>query len=102
MTADELWRLAHQALAQGTQREQHPGEWEAYYTTHGDPYVVERGRGMFGVVATVSTEPDDYGRARAAFMGACDPATIMALLNRLAELERMAGVEPGGDLTPRT
>lgn len=77
---EELRRLALAAI-EGDERA--PGEWEAYYTTHGDPYVVERGRAMFGVVATVSTAPEDYGRDRAAFMAACDPVTILALIDRL-------------------
>lgn len=77
---DDLRRLAHAAIP-GDERAPRPGEWEPYYTSHGDPYVVEAERGMFGVVATVNTAPADYGRDRAAFIASCSPATILALLD---------------------
>lgn len=45
------------------------GPWHPYYTVHGDPYVVtDRVAPWSSIVATVSTEPQDYGKANAAFI----------------------------------
>ncbi|MBW4062185.1 hypothetical protein HJC99_06455 [Candidatus Saccharibacteria bacterium] len=60
--------------------------WEPRFNVHGDPSIVEQGRGTFGLVATVSTSPRDYGRARARFIGTIDPALMMALLPVLIQL----------------
>lgn len=62
------------------------GRWEPYFTTHGDPYVCEQGRGLMAVVATVSTSPGDYGRARAEFIAAADPVTVLRLLDEVDNL----------------
>lgn len=67
-------------------------EWAAWYGTHGDPHVVEVGRGMFGhiasarvdvigVLAECSTAPADYGRALAEYIAAVDPATILGIID---------------------
>lgn len=73
------------------------GQWEAWFNFHGDPYVVESGRGQFGTVATVATVPEDYGRARAEFMGAANPATVLALLDELvAARNALMSYQPEG------
>lgn len=59
------------------------GAWKAWFNFHGDPHVVEDGESS-GVVAVVSTAPLDYGKARAEFMGAADPLTLLSLLDSLA------------------
>lgn len=54
-----------------------PERWEPYFTMHGDPFVVEEGWGPSRqdigggsrMIATVSTSPEDYGRANADFIG---------------------------------
>ena len=60
-----------------------PGPWEPYLNMHGDAYVCEKGRKLFGVIAHASSSPDDYGRANAEFIAACNPETIIELLDML-------------------
>jgi hypothetical protein len=64
-----------------------PGPWEAYFTLHGDPMVVEQGQGPFGAVTLPSTAPDDYGKANAEFI-AHAREDIPALVQRVRELEQ--------------
>jgi hypothetical protein len=46
------------------------GEWEVWDNTHGDPHIVEAGRGpITGGIALANTR-DDYGRSNAAFIAA--------------------------------
>ena len=66
------------------------GPWQAYFTTHGDPYVAEEGRPKFGMV--VSTSPDDYGRANCQFI-AHARTDIPALI---AEIERLLSGDASG------
>ncbi len=74
-----------------------PGPWEAYFTRHGDPLVVEAGKGLFGAITDPigapvepivplvrpSTSPDDYGRANCEFIAAANPSAVVELLARL-------------------
>lgn len=91
----ELRRLAEEAKL-GARGDAGAGRWDAYYTTHGDPYVVEEGgRGLFGHVATVGTSPEDYGRARALYLAAVCPAAVLELLD---ELDRLAAKIPDQSL----
>lgn len=59
-------------------------EWEPTPNMHGDPSVSEKGRGRFGLIATLSTNPSDYGRGNMEFI-ANAPADIRFLL---AELQK--------------
>lgn len=59
-------------------------DWESTPNVHGDPSVSEKGRGMFGRVATLSTHPSDYGRGNMEFI-ANSPADIRFLLTELQE-----------------
>ena len=80
--ARRLIALAEGAVAGSPMdRDCSTGDWRPYFNFHGDPYVVERGRGMWGLIATLTTAPEDYGRGRAWFMGAADPNTVTALAN---------------------
>lgn len=48
-----------------------PGPWQAYFTVHGDPFVVPAARPYpTSAIATVSTAPNDYGRANALLLAA--------------------------------
>lgn len=59
----------------------HP--WHAYFNVHGDPFVVEDpDRPQSTIVATVSTAPDDYGRANALLLAAA-PDLAKTVLNLL-------------------
>lgn len=94
MTVDrvELRRLAEEAKP-GARGDAGAGRWDAFFTVHGDPHVVEEGgRGLFGHVATVGTSPDDYGRARALYLAAVNPAVVLELLDRLELLEGIGDV----------
>ena len=65
--------------------------WEVWPNVHGDPVVVEAGgRGQFADICRVTTRFDDYGRSVAAFIGAADPATVLALIVRLEAAEAAA------------
>jgi hypothetical protein len=57
------------------------GNWVAWFSRHGDPYVNECRDIGRGTVCTVSTGPDDYGRARAEYIAAANPATMQILLD---------------------
>ena len=59
-------------------------EWEKTPNAHGDPFVSEKGRGMFGRIATLSTHPADYGRGNMEFI-ANAPTDIRFLLAELAK-----------------
>jgi hypothetical protein len=74
------------AAVEGDERALNPGAWEAFFSMHGDPYVVEQGRGLFGVVATVAPSPDDYGRARAEYLAAVNPQVIGGVLDEVKRL----------------
>jgi len=61
-----------------------PGPWRAYFTVHGDPYVVPSARPYpTSAIATVSTAPDDYGRANALLLAAAPD--LLAMLRRCAD-----------------
>jgi hypothetical protein len=72
-----------------------PGPWKAYFTTHGDPHVVEAGKGLFGVIATVGTAPDDYGRDNARFMASVDPETAAALYDVVEAARKLQALKDG-------
>lgn len=81
MTHDELRELAARAT---------PGPWHAYFTTHGDPFVVcDRDRWPQTQMAQVSTAPDDYGRANCEFIAAARTA-LPALLDTVDRLQQQA------------
>lgn len=93
----------------------------AYFTTHGDPYVVtDPKRALFTQVCKVDTSPPDYGKARAeriaAALNACrgiqtvklapgilavlrkevaDAALLIPMQGSLAHRITMAGIEHG-------
>lgn len=56
------------------------GHWSPYFNFHGDPYVNDETPG-WGSVATICTGPEDYGKSRAEFIAAADPATVTALVD---------------------
>ncbi|WP_026535756.1 hypothetical protein [Arthrobacter sp. H14] len=41
------------------------GHWTIYPAIHEQNRIVQKDRGLFGLIADVSTEPKDYGRADA-------------------------------------
>lgn len=82
-------------------RDQDTGRWEPWFNTHGDPYVVEEGRGQWAIVATVCTAPEDYGRARAQFIGALHPRAVLDLCDEVAHL-RNALTDAGIAVEPRS
>lgn len=70
-------------------------DWEPYFNSHGDPWVIEAGSAPkverhsvspWRMVAKVDTAPDDYGRANALFIGHAR-GDVRALLAYIAELE---------------
>jgi hypothetical protein len=66
------------------------GTWVVLPEVHQDTRVGLEGRGFFGLIADVSTAPDDYGRANAAFIAASHrlmPA-VAAMAAELAEARR--------------
>lgn len=64
-------------------RDRTTGDWEPWFNIHGDPYVVEKDRGQWATVATVSTCPEDYGRARAQFIGTMSPNVVIDMIDEL-------------------
>jgi hypothetical protein len=58
-------------LIQATLDASTPGEWGAYFNTHGDPYVIELGHGhpLMHRICDVATSPSDYGRSNAMLLG---------------------------------
>lgn len=66
--ATDLERLIalHAATTQRT--------WSIMPNIHEDTRIVEEGRGLFGLIAEVSTSTPDYGRANAAFIVAAHRA----------------------------
>lgn len=64
------------------------GDWEPWFNTHGDPYVVEKDRGQWATVATVATCPEDYGRARAQFIGTMSPNVVIEMIDELLDRRR--------------
>lgn len=45
--------------------------WSPYFTVHGDPYVVsDPDRPFFSIIASVSTDPEDYGRSNTLLLAA--------------------------------
>lgn len=93
-----LRQLAQAAIAGDPMDRQWPTEWEAWFNFHGDPFVVEKGRKQWAVVATVATAPADYGQARANYIGACGPATMLALLD-MVESHAAPGDDTAADLS---
>lgn len=63
------------------------GTWTVLPELHQDAKVVLEGRGYFGIIADVSTAPEDYGRANAAFIAASH-RLLPALAEELAEARR--------------
>lgn len=71
-----------------------PDRWEAYFTGHGDPFVVEEGCGPgrqdigggTREIAQLSISPPDYGRANALFIAGARQ-DIPDLLAYITELE---------------
>lgn len=63
------------------------GTWSIYPDVHQDTRIILEGRGMFGLIADVSTAPADYGRANAAFI-VMSHTVFPALLAELAEARR--------------
>lgn len=72
-------------------------DWEPYFTTHGDPFVVERGRSRWGTVAEISTAPADYGKARAEYIGALGPGAAIRILDYITALE--TALEAAGEVS---
>lgn len=64
------------------------GPWEIYADVHQETRIVQRGRGMFGLIADVSTAPDDYGRANSRFIVAAH-ALVPALAAELVEARKL-------------
>jgi hypothetical protein len=66
-----------------------PGEWHAYYTAHGDPFVNgQPGNGTGSSrIAAIATGPNDCGRANAEFIAhaAADVSRLVALVRVLRE-----------------
>lgn len=61
-------------------------EWEVSPNLHGDPFVSEKGRGAFRRIATLSSDPADYGRGNMEFI-AHSPADIRFLLAELKDMQ---------------
>ena len=81
-----------------------PGEWRAYFTVNGDPFVVygDSALPLTHQIAKVSVSPADYGRADAIHIATFDPPRVLALLDMIEEapalLRRwMNGLVPVGD-----
>jgi hypothetical protein len=63
------------------------GEWYAYFTTHGDPFVVgDPERWLFTRIADIATAPNDYGKANAEFIAAAHNL-MPKVAERVRELE---------------
>lgn len=63
------------------------GTWAILPDVHQDTRIVQEGRGLFGLIADVSTALADYGRANAAFIVAAH-TLIPALAAELADARR--------------
>ena len=64
------------------------GPWEIYPNVHQETKIVQKGRGAFGLIADVSTSPDDYGRANTRFIVAAH-TVLPALAAELAEAREL-------------
>lgn len=75
-----------------------PGPWEIYPDVHQETKIVQQGRGMFGLIADVSTAPADYGRANTRFIFAAH-TLVPALAAELAEARKLLAAS--GSVGPR-
>jgi hypothetical protein len=64
------------------------GTWVVMPEIHQHAKITLEGQGYFGVIADVSTAPDDYGRANAAFIAAAHQL-LPQLAAELAEARRL-------------
>lgn len=64
------------------------GPWEIFPDVHQETKIVQKGRGMFGLIADVSTAPDDYGRANTRFIVAAH-TLVPALAAELVEARKL-------------
>lgn len=64
------------------------GPWEIYPDVHQETKIIQKGRGMFGLIADVSTAPDDYGRANTRFIVAAH-TLVPTLAAELAEARKL-------------
>lgn len=70
-----------------------PGPWEAWKHPESNGYwYVDRtarieAKSAFGDIATCSTGIEETAKANAAFIAASNPAAVIALCDRIAELE---------------
>jgi hypothetical protein len=64
------------------------GPWEIYPDVHQETKIVQQGRGAFGLIADVSTAPEDYGRANTRFIVAAH-ALVPALAEELVEARKL-------------
>jgi hypothetical protein len=64
------------------------GPWQPYFTTHGDPYVVDHTGWLTRQIAQLSTAPEDYGRANAIFIAHArsDVPALLTIAEAAAEL----------------
>ena len=74
------------------------GPWEIYPDVHQETKIVQQGRGMFGLIADVSTAPADYGRANTRFIIAAH-TVVPALAAELAEARELLAA--AGIVRPR-
>lgn len=74
------------------------GPWELYPDVHQETRIVQQGRGMFGLIADVSTAPADYGRANTRFIIAAH-TLVPALAAELAEARKLLAA--AGIVAPR-
>jgi hypothetical protein len=74
------------------------GPWEIFPAIHQDTKIVQKGRGMFGLIADVSPDTADYGRANTRFIVAAHthlPAMAAELIEARRLLAAAGIVSPG-------
>lgn len=76
--------LAEQAVAKTSPQ----GDWQPYFTVHGDPMLVPVERPWpTSRIADIGTEPADYGRANCKLLGASGPSHWGAVAELLRIVE---------------
>lgn len=78
------------------------GTWTIHPAIHQDTKIVLEGRGMFGLIAEVSTAPADYGQANTEFIVTVTAHTVFpALLAELSESRRQLAARRHRSTKPR-